>query len=169
MLYTSLRNEGSLIYTWKTILLWSSPGQSVVLCTHSAPRGLRGCPHAACTLQSHETLTGCRLLCSISLCSHIWFSFDFHFFFIMIVWNMAFHWMSSPRAANGAESQKARASPGTAGLITGKCEFYFLWGLLGDKVFCALLCKKIHANIRGAIVELIKKTQPHNFSPANQR
>lgn len=82
---------------------------------------------------------------------------------------MAFHWVSSPRAANGAESQTVQASPGTAGLITGKCEFYFLWGLLGDKVFCALLCKKIHVNITSGLIELIKKTQPHNnFSPANQ-
>lgn len=95
MSYISLKNERSLIYTHKTILLWSSPGQTVVLCTYSAPRGLGGCPHPAHTLYSRGTPGVCLLPRSNRLHSHIWFPFDFGVFFIMIVCNMAFHWVSS--------------------------------------------------------------------------
>lgn len=53
-------------------------------------------------------------------------------------------------------SQKVQASSGIAGLVTAKWVLFSLRALLGNKVFCASLCKETHVNKTGSLAELMK-------------
>lgn len=131
MLYTSLKNERPLIYTQKTILVSLSQGQTVVLCTYSAHRGLASCPHAACMLHFCGHPAACLLFC-----------------------------LSRPANRFESQKVQACSST-VGLHHRKILVLFSLRLFLGDKVSCISLCKKIQVNIMDCLVELIKKSNKH--------
>lgn len=86
-----------------------------------APRALGGCLHAVHTLHNCKLPASWLQLCSYVLRRYVLLPFNFWACFIMILWNMAFHCMSTLMAANRPESQKVQASSGSGWKSPQEC------------------------------------------------
>lgn len=157
------------------------------LCPHAAHTLPTQCPCAAhvlptcCAHAAHELPALCtptdpsilppavqQLVLQVSL---IPFSLLFSFFLLQLseIWHFTKcpvgDLPTEPRARGAGQLRHCRARHNKVWVL------FSLRPLLGDKDFCALLCKEIHVNITGCLAELIKtnkQTKPNNFSPAKQ-